>query len=243
MTPAQVREHTETDLLDPALQRLVDDADALIAARFGAHTADVLEYHSGGFALLVPNRKVGAVVAIAERIVPQTTRTDGAMTASSATLTAAGASFSASAVRKYIEVAGAGPAGGLLRTTIATFVSATQVTLAAAAVGTVSGALFSYGGTLLDDTDYEIVPGGAMLRRRSGGTNTRGTWADDLVLVYTPLSDVSQRTRVELDLVKLAIHYEAVADQVVGDYRETSVKYEDERDAILGALAPALGVS
>lgn len=41
ITPAQAREHIETDLLDPGLQRLIDDADALIVERFGAHSPAV----------------------------------------------------------------------------------------------------------------------------------------------------------------------------------------------------------
>jgi hypothetical protein len=65
--------------------------------------------------------------------------TDAAMTAASTTLTSATAAFVAGDVGKLIGVYGAGAAGVALRTTIATRVSATEVTLAVAASTTVSG--------------------------------------------------------------------------------------------------------
>lgn len=64
----------------------------------------------------------------------------GAITSGTATLTVAGAGFTAADVGKYIEVAGAGAAGALLCTTIAAWISATQVTLAANAGTTVAAA-------------------------------------------------------------------------------------------------------
>lgn len=68
--------------------------------------------------------------------------TDGAMTASSATLISASGRFTASDVGKLVMVKGAGPAGvTTLVTTISAYTSATSVTLAAAASTTVTGAL------------------------------------------------------------------------------------------------------
>lgn len=75
-------------------------------------------------------------------------QTTGAMTSASAVLTATTnvdwAGFVAADVGKLIRVAGAGVSGADLATTIASYQSATQVTLSVAASTTVSAATFSY---------------------------------------------------------------------------------------------------
>jgi hypothetical protein len=76
---------------------------------------------------------------------------DGAITAASAILTSATASFSVGDIGKLVTVVGAGTAGANLNTTIADYTSSTTVTLSAVAVSTVSGAKVTYG---TDDTDY-----------------------------------------------------------------------------------------
>ncbi len=70
---------------------------------------------------------------------------DGAMTAASGVLTSATAAFSITDVGKSITVIGASTSGQTLRTTIASYQSATQVTLTANAVTTVSGASVLWG--------------------------------------------------------------------------------------------------
>lgn len=76
---------------------------------------------------------------------------DGAMSSSSntTTLTSATANFTSGDVGKLISVAGAGSAGGILSSTIATFTNSTTVILANAASTTVSGAKITWG---TDDT-------------------------------------------------------------------------------------------
>jgi hypothetical protein len=70
----------------------------------------------------------------------------GAMTSGSATLTdSTGGKFQASDAGKIIFVNGAGAGAGVLQTTIATYVSITQVTLTATAGTTVSGATYGFG--------------------------------------------------------------------------------------------------
>lgn len=78
---------------------------------------------------------------------PQTTGSTGAMTAGSATLTDANASFQTTDVGKVIVVYGAGSTGvfAALPTTILSRTSATVVTLSANALNTVSGATYTYG--------------------------------------------------------------------------------------------------
>lgn len=72
--------------------------------------------------------------------------TDGAMTATVATLTCATSQpFTAAMVGNTVIVPGAGVAGATLVTTISGFTSASQVTLATAASTTVSGKTITYG--------------------------------------------------------------------------------------------------
>jgi hypothetical protein len=71
--------------------------------------------------------------------------TDGAITAASAVLSSASASFTAADVGKSVTVIGAGASGASLRTTIISYTSATQVTLTATASTTVSGVVFFFG--------------------------------------------------------------------------------------------------
>jgi hypothetical protein len=73
----------------------------------------------------------------------------GAITTSTKAFSATGTSFTAADVGKGIAIAGAGPSGATLTTTIAAYISATSVTLAASASTTVTGATFTYG---TDDT-------------------------------------------------------------------------------------------
>ena len=65
--------------------------------------------------------------------------TDGTIAASSTTFTTTGADFSAADVGDTIDVTGAGVSGGPLVTTVAAFVSATQITLGTAASTALSG--------------------------------------------------------------------------------------------------------
>jgi hypothetical protein len=165
LAPADVRGHIETDLLDPAIQRLLDDADAEIIRRFGAHVGNVSETIDGRAQLLAVSRPVQAVVSVTERI---------------------------------------------------------GVT-----------------DTLLDATDWQLWYG-KVLERRTDGTHGGTGWGDRITIVYTPVADTSQRARVELDLVKLAIQYSALRTQSSGDYAETAPDYEDERETILSVLAPVM---
>src|SRR5215471_18683743 len=65
---------------------------------------------------------------------------DGAITSGTATLTSASGLFSLNDQGKRITIVGAGSAGASLNTTIASYSSSTQVTIAINASTTVSGA-------------------------------------------------------------------------------------------------------
>lgn len=66
LTPAQVREHIDTDLLDPAIQRLLDDASAAIVERFGAHSGPLTEAVEGGGGLLFLSRPALSLTSLTE---------------------------------------------------------------------------------------------------------------------------------------------------------------------------------
>ena len=94
--------------------------------------------------------------------------------------------------------------------------------------------------TTLASDDYRVI-GNRELRRLVGGTNGRSLWGDEAAITYAPVSDVEQRTRVELDLVKLAIQYNAVKQQSLGDGMSfTFADYEKERRALLSRLQVVL---
>lgn len=67
LTTAEVRQHVETDLVDGALERLIDDADQEIIDRLGALSSET-EVLDGGGALLHLSRKASAISSAVERI-------------------------------------------------------------------------------------------------------------------------------------------------------------------------------
>lgn len=160
---SQLKELVETDLDDPALQRLLDDAEDEILRLFGEHSSQV-DYLQGGEEYLFLTRVAGSISEIVESIGD----TD----------------------------------------------------------------------TALETDDYESYYGGRALRRLSDGTNQRTTWGERLKVTYTPSDDTNIRNRVQADLVKLAIQYDALKSEKAGNYSRTVVDYEAERESILSRLRP-----
>ncbi len=91
--------------------------------------------------------------------------TNGVMNGTTAVLTSASGRFAAGDVGKYIEVAGAGAAGATLFSTIASYQSATQVTLAAVSATVVAAATFNWG------TDDTVAINAALLAIQAAGPN------------------------------------------------------------------------
>lgn len=168
LTPANVREHVETDLSDTAIQRLLDDVDAEIIRRYGPHGGPLTEIVDGREGLIILSRPILTVTSITER-------------------------------------------NGLTDTALA-----------------------------VDDWRQWY---NRALERLDSGTNGAEQWGERITIVYTPADEQAQRKRVELDLVKLDIHYEAVKAQVIGDYNEVSVDFGAEREMLYGQLGPALSIA
>ena len=97
---------------------------------------------------------------------------------------------------------------------------------------------------LTADDDYRIQHGGRTLVRLADGkvTNPHAIWGRDIKVEYVPKSDASSRTEATINLVQLAVTYEAVAVRNVGDVQTTHVRMVQEREQILNSLSPRPGL-
>lgn len=84
--------------------------------------------------------------------------------------------------------------------------------------------------TLVADTDYRLIFNGRAIERI--GTD----FLQRVEIVYTPITDVSRRDRVTIDLVKLAIQYQGLKSEKVGDYSASFTDYQKERESLLRGL-------
>jgi hypothetical protein len=90
--------------------------------------------------------------------------------------------------------------------------------------------------TTLETDDYVMRYENRQIKRLTTGTNPRRTWGDVVIIAYVPVDETAQRTRMAIDLVKLAVQYNALGSESVGDYKMTGLVYEDERNKILSRL-------
>lgn len=84
--------------------------------------------------------------------------------------------------------------------------------------------------TLTVDVDYQLVYNGWAIERI--GTD----FLQRVEIVYTPQTDVSRRDRLTIDLVKLAIQYQGLSSERVGDYSANHLSYQNERESLLRSL-------
>ena len=95
--------------------------------------------------------------------------------------------------------------------------------------------------TLLSPTDYRLHYGGRALERLGNAANPRWLWGHRVVISYVPLDDTAQRKRICIDLVKLALRYNATKEVVAGDTREYAYDdYTQERANLLDELAQSV---
>jgi len=98
--------------------------------------------------------------------------------------------------------------------------------------------------TELEPGDYRLRYGGRAVQRLGSGENPRAGWAGRVVLTFVPVDDTARRKRVVIDLVRLALRYEAAKAQTAGDRSETALDdYTRERENLLGELADAVAFS
>lgn len=89
---------------------------------------------------------------------------------------------------------------------------------------------------LLASSDYRLRENGRQIDRLSDGVNSRSVWGDTVNIVFVPKDDKIRRKRVTVDLVRLAINYNAAKSERSGDFNMTSVDYERERSRLIGRL-------
>lgn len=100
-------------------------------------------------------------------------------------------------------------------------------------------------GLALAANDYQLVHGGMTLKRLVTGDNPLDYWGPRVILEYVPVGQLARRTRVGLDLCKLALTYRGlIKTEQAGDYRSggpmTPEAYRQEREALLSELQRAM---
>lgn len=95
--------------------------------------------------------------------------------------------------------------------------------------------------SVLDPADYRVMYGGHALERLGNATNPRWRWGQRVVISYVPQDDTAQRRRVCIDLVKLALRYDARRSETAGDHSETALDdYTAERASLLDELGASV---
>ena len=85
-------------------------------------------------------------------------------------------------------------------------------------------------------SDYRIMNNGRQIQRRPDGVNGLWRWRPLVKITYVPVNDAARRKRVMIDLCRLAVQYNALANESAGDYSATSREYQQEREQILQTL-------
>lgn len=167
LSVAELLTHLETDLTDPAIQRLIDDAEAEIDERVGELATQTDEFHGETLAQSIYlTRKAAVITTVTEEVK--------------------------------------------------------------------SGS--AWVSTVLAADDYELHFSGRQLRRLSDGTNPASTWGDAVIVTYEPKSDAARRLRITIDLVKVAVAFNALESEKVSDYSSKSIVYDATRTALINKL-------
>lgn len=90
--------------------------------------------------------------------------------------------------------------------------------------------------------DYIVHPGGYVIERNSGGTNSRSSWYRRVYVTFVPKDDAALRDMVAVDLVALDLTVKlGVTMEVVGSWTQQyaqSKSYDELRDEALSRLSP-----
>lgn len=105
-----------------------------------------------------------------------------------------------------------------------------------ASITSITEQMFSGDADTLAADDYDWR--GLMVERLADGTNGRNRWGHRVVVTYVPYDDTHQRIPVIVNLVKLELAYRGLQAEKAGDYSMTATDYRQERERILGSLAP-----
>lgn len=108
--------------------------------------------------------------------------------------------------------------------------------------------------TTLADDDYRVWNGGRTLERLFTGTNPRIKWGMRADITYVPVDDTPRRDEVVTKLAILALQYQGVIEQKVGDVTNTygmrssasggsPLVYAEERERLLSSIQPRHGLT
>ena len=90
--------------------------------------------------------------------------------------------------------------------------------------------------------DYALWPGGTVIERILGGTNSRSRFWGRVTVIYTPVDDVDIRKSVQADLLKLMESFQpGITAETVGSWTRQLASNSvwnntQEREAILARL-------
>ncbi len=88
----------------------------------------------------------------------------------------------------------------------------------------------------LDATDYTLRGDGYTLERQNDGTNPSPVWRGSVTITSTPVDETAQRKRLLVDLVKLAVAYDALSSNRIGDVAVQGLDYQAEREKLFRGL-------
>jgi hypothetical protein len=89
--------------------------------------------------------------------------------------------------------------------------------------------------TLASD-DYFLRENNRTIERMAHGTNPRNMWGNVVTVTYVPQDDTARRKQVAIDLVKLAVTYNGVDTERIGDYSSVSKNHNEERNRLISRL-------
>lgn len=103
---------------------------------------------------------------------------------------------------------------------------------------------------VLDATDWRLFRQGTAIERLIDGANRRDTFADEVIIEYTPWNEEVLRKNVLIQLVEADLNYApGIQSQRLGDYAETRASSAQGqaslvaiKDDILAQLDPTLPV-
>ena len=96
--------------------------------------------------------------------------------------------------------------------------------------------------TTLAANDYELFDN-RRLRRLSTGDNSASHWQDYVTVTYEPYDDRARRRVLLINLVKLALQYDATNSTSVGEVSVSSPQYFTERENLFNTMLGTGGFS
>lgn len=87
----------------------------------------------------------------------------------------------------------------------------------------------------------DYVVDGSQLTRLDTGTNPRSYWGHRVTVTIAPLDTTATRKIAIVDLVKLEVQFQGLADETAGDYRMTAPEYLEAKKQVLAKLTPGMG--